>query len=369
MEFKINSKHFEKLLSKVFPAIPAKTPMAILQNFLFDIKDGLLTVYATDMEIAIKSHLNIASERNKQFIVPGKLLYETVRALPDTIITFSLEENSQLKLTTDRGIYNLSYFETKDYPGIPEIPIDKEISIPSDDLKRAIEKTSFAVSDEDMRPAMTGILLDFADDGLRFVATDGHRLVKYVKKTYQTDLRQQYIIPKKAIHILSKFLSDGEIKVNLTKSHASFKLSDLEFVTRLIGEKYPNYNSVIPLENENILTIKRADLISSIRRMMVFAGEDNKQVRLSIEPNALRISTENIDTSSSATENLDCDYKGDPMVIGFNVFYFNDMTTHVDSENLIFKLHSPTKACLIEPSEMSEDEEILMLLMPVRLNN
>ncbi len=369
MEFKINSKHFEKLLSKVFPAIPAKTPMAILQNFLFDIKDGLLTVYATDMEIAIKSHLNIASERNKQFIVPGKLLYETVRALPDTVITFSLEENSQLKLTTDRGIYNLSYFETNDYPEIPEIPIDKEISIPSDDLKRAIEKTAFAVSDEDMRPAMTGILLDFADDGLRFVATDGHRLVKYVKKTYQTDLREQYIIPKKAIHILSKFLSDGEIKVNLTKSHASFKLSDLEFVTRLIGEKYPNYNSVIPLENENILTVKRSDLISSIRRMMVFAGEDNKQVRLSIEPNELRISTENIDTSSSAAENLDCEYKGDPMVIGFNVFYFNDMTTHVDSEKLIFKLHSPTKACLIEPSEISENEEILMLLMPVRLNN
>ncbi len=369
MELKINSKHFEKLLSKVIPAIPAKTPMAILQNFMFDIKDGLLTVYATDGEIAIKSYLNIASEKNKQFIVPAKLLYETVRALPDTVITISLEKNYQLKLTIDRGVYNLSYFEINDYPQIPEIPIDKEISMHSEDLKRALEKTSFAVSDEDMRPAMTGILLDFADDGLRFVATDGHRLVKFVKKNYKTELREQYIIPKKAMNILSKFLSEGDIRINLTKYHASFKLSDLEFVTRLIGEKYPNYNSVIPLENENILTLNRSDMISSIRRMMVFAGEDNKQVKLTIEPTELRISTENIDTSSSATENLDCEYKGDPMVIGFNVFYFNDMITHVDSDKLIFKLHSPTKACLIEPSEISENEEILMLLMPVRLNN
>ncbi len=368
MEFKINSKQFEKVLSKVIPAIPAKTPMQILQNFLFDIKDGLLTVYATDMEMAIKSHINIASEKNKQFSVPAKLLYETVRAFPDTIINFSLDKN-QLRLTTDRGIYNFAYYETSDYPEIQAIPIDKEFSISSDDLRRAIEKTSFAVSDEDVRPAMSGILLDFADDGLRFVATDGHKLVKYVNKTYQTDFREQYVIPRRAIQTLSKFLSDGDVKINLTKSNASFKLSDLEFVTRLIGDKYPNYNSVIPLENENILKISRAELLSSIRRMMVFASDDNKQVRLNIEASELKISIENIDTSSSATESLDCEYKGDPMVIGFNVFYFNDMITHIDSEKLILKLHSPTKACLIEPSETSENEEILMLLMPVRLNN
>jgi DNA polymerase-3 subunit beta len=369
MEFKVNSKQFEKILSKVYPVVPTKTTMAILQNFFFDIKDGLLTVLATDTEIAVKSQINIASEKNKQFFVPAKLLYETVRALPDTVITLKLELNNQLKLSFDRGNYNLSYIETIEYPEIPEVSDDNGITILSEDLKRALDKTAFAISDEDVRPAMAGILLEFAEDGLRFVATDSHKLVKYNNKIYETELREQYIIPRKAVHILSKFLTDGDVKINLTKTHASFKMTDFEFITRLIGEKYPNYNSVIPLENENILILNRAELNSTIKRMLVFASEDNKQVRISIDTNEVKISTESIETSSSATESLDCEYKGTPMIIGFNVFYLNELITHVDSEKLVFKLHSPLKACLVEPSEFSENEEIVMLLMPMRLNN
>ncbi|MCS7054042.1 MAG: DNA polymerase III subunit beta [Ignavibacterium sp.] len=369
MEFRVNSRNLEKLLSKVIPAIPSKTPMTILTNFLFDINDGLLTVYATDLEVSIKSQMDIASDKNKQFVVPAKLLFDTIREFPDTIVTISLENNQQLKLKTDRGTYNLNYFETKDYPEIPVIESGNEIIISADDLNRAFNITSFAASDEDIRPAMTGILLDFAEDGLRFVATDGHRLVKYLKKSYQTELLERYIIPRKAIHIISKFLTDSEVKINLTKNLASFKFSDIELVTKLISDKYPNYNSVIPLENENLLTINRADLLSTIRRMMVFATEGNKQIKLNINSTDLSISIENVDTSASATETIDCEYNGEPMVIGFNVFYLNDIVTHIDSEKLIFKLHSPTKACLIEPGQTSENEEILMLLMPVRLNN
>lgn len=368
MEFKVNSKNLEKLLSKVIPAIPTKTPMAVIQNFLFDIKDGLLTVYATDLEIAIKSSMNIATEKNNKFVVPAKLLFDTIRALPDTVVTFTLESNQKLRLKTDRGVYNLTYLEAKDYPQIPEVKNDNEISISSDDLKRALEKTSFAVSDEEMRPSMTGILFDFAEDGLRFVATDGHRLVKFLKKSYKTDIQAQYIIPRKAIQILLKSLSDGEVKINFSKTHAAFELPEMEIVTKLIGEKYPNYNSVIPIENDNILTINRDEILSTLRRMMVFAAEDSKQLKLNIEPNELNISIENIDTSTGANETLDCEYKGEPMLIGFNTFYLNDIVTHIDSEKLIFKLSSPTKACLIEPGEVNESEEILMLLMPVRLN-
>lgn len=373
MEFKINSKQFEKILTKVYPAVPSKTPMAILQNFMIDITDGLLTVYATDMEMAIKATMNIVAEKNMQFVVPAKLLYETIRELPDTIITFSLGENYHLKLTTDRGVYNLSYIETKDYPEIPKVSNETEFILSAQDLSRAINKTSFAASDEDMRLSMTGILFDFAEDGLRFVATDGHKLVKYINKSIKTNLLDQFIVPKKAGQILSKVLSEDEVKINFTKSHASFHFPDFELVTRLIADKYPNYNSVIPLENEILLTVKREDLISAIRRMMVFATENNKQVKLSItgspSGSELKILAENIDTSSSASETLDCEFNDNSMVIGFNVFYLNDMITHIDSEKIIFKLNSPTKACLIEPSEPLENEEIVMLLMPVRLNN
>lgn len=383
MEFKINSKSFDKLLSKVIPAVPSRTPMAVLENFLFEIKDGLLTVCATDLEISLRSSQNVAADSNARMVVPAKLLYDIIRALPDIQLSVSTDSNSRLKLTTDKGVYHISYFSPEDFPEIPTVSRDKEIVIASDDLKRAFDKTSFAMSKEDMRPAMTGTLLEFAKDGLRFVATDGHRLVKYVNKTILTDYTEQYIIPERAISVLSKLLGDGDVKIYLSKTHASFISGDIEFITRLIGEKYPAYNSVIPLENENLLSVDRSELLSTIKRMLIFSSGTSKQVKFSITANNLEVSSENIDTGSNAVETIQCDYSGEAMDIGFNTAYVNDIISHLDSSKVVFKLHSPTKACIIEPvysagkpeysSEGSdkapENEEVMMLLMPVRLNN
>lgn len=369
MEFKINSKSFDKLLSKVIPAVPTRTPMAVLENFLFEIKDGLLTVQATDLEISLKSSQNVAADSNAKMVVQAKLLYDIVRSLPDIQLSISTDSNSRLKLKTDKGVYHISYFSPEDFPEIPVVARDKEIIIASDDLKRAFDKTSFAMSKEDMRPAMTGTLLEFAKDGLRFVATDGHRLVKYVNKSILTDYTEQYIIPERAISVLSKLLSDGDVKIYLSKTHASFITGDIEFITRLIGEKYPAYNSVIPLENENLLTVDRSELLSTVKRMLIFSSGTSKQVKFSISENNLEISAENIDTGSNAVENVQCEYSGEAMDIGFNTAYVNDILSHLDSEKVIFKLHSPTKACIIEPDKTSENEEVMMLLMPVRLNN
>ncbi|MFN3872496.1 MAG: DNA polymerase III subunit beta [Ignavibacterium sp.] len=376
MEFKINSKSFDKLLSRVIPAVPTRTPMAVLENFLFEIKDGLLTVQATDLEIALKSSQNVAADSNAKMVVQAKLLHEIVRSLPDIQLSISTDSNSRLKLKTDKGVYHISYFSPEDFPEIPVVARDKEIVIASDDLKRAFDKTSFAMSKEDMRPAMTGTLLEFAQDGLRFVATDGHRLVKYVNKSILTDYTEQYIIPERAISVLSKLLSDGDVKVYLSKTHASFITGDIEFITRLIGEKYPAYSSVIPLENENLLTVDRSELLSTVKRMLIFSSGTSKQVKFSISQNDLEISAENIDTGSNAVEKVQCEYNGEPMDIGFNTAYVNDILSHLDSEKVVFKLHSPTKACIIEPDISSEsagktsaNEDIMMLLMPVRLNN
>ena len=383
MEFKINSKSFDKLLSKVIPAVPSRTPMAVLENFLFEIKDGLLTVCATDLEISLRSSQNVAADSNARMVVPAKLLHDIIKALPDLQLSVSTDSNSRLKLTTDKGVYHISYFSPEDFPEIPTVSRDKEIVIASDDLKRAFDKTSFAMSKEDMRPAMTGTLLEFAKDGLRFVATDGHRLVKYVNKAILTDYTEQYIIPERAISVLSKLLGDGDVKVYLSKTHASFISGDIEFITRLIGEKYPAYNSVIPLENENLLTVDRSELLSTIKRMLIFSSGTSKQVKFSITENNLEVSSENIDTGSNAVETIQCDYNGEAMDIGFNTAYVNDILSHLDSSKVLFKLHSPTKACIIEPvysagkpeysSESSdkapENEEVMMLLMPVRLNN
>ncbi len=369
MKFKVNSKVLEKLLSKIIPAVPTRTPMPILENFLFDVHDGLLTVSATDLEIAIRSSINVAADENIQMVIPAKLLYDIIRSLGDTQINFETESNSKLKLSTDNGLYNIGFSSPEDFPEIPSVPKDKEITLNGNDIKKAIDQTSFAMSKEDMRPAMTGTLLEFSEDGLRFVATDGHRLVKYVNKTLTSEKEEQYIIPERAVSVLSKQLSDNDVNIYLSKTNILVHFGDVEFISRLIGEKYPSYNSVIPLENENILKVKTNDILSTVKRMMLFSTSTSKQVKLSINNNDLEISAEDIDHGSNAKEKVFCEYNGDPMDIGFNTSYMNDILLHINKNEVIFKLHSPTKACIIEPLENDENEELMLLLMPVRLNN
>lgn len=369
MEFKVNSKVLEKLLSKIIPAVPSRTPMPILENFLFEIKDGALSVSATDLEIALRASMNIAAESNIKIVVPARLLFDVLRNLEETQIHFEISPNLKLKLKTDFGTYNIGYSAHDDFPAIPSVSREKEFVISGTDLKKAIDQTSFAMSKEDMRPAMTGTLFDFSTEGLRVVTTDGHRLVKFVYKNIHSDKNEQYIIPERAITVLSKLLSESDVKVYLSKTHLSFLMGEVEFITRLIGEKYPAYNSVIPLENENILKIKTQDLLSSVRRMLLFSSSNSKQVKFTLKKDNVEVAAEDIDRGSNAVENIICEYKGEPMEIGFNTAYVNDVLMHVGSEEVIFKLHSPTKACIIEPTATKESEELLLLLMPVRLNS
>ncbi len=369
MEFKVNSKVLEKLLSKIIPAVPTRTPMPILENFLFDIKEGELSVTATDLEIALRASINISSNGSYKMVIPARLLFDIIRSLGDTQINFEVETDSKLKLKTDNGVYNISFSSPEDFPEIPKISTEKEVKINGSELKKAIDQTSFAMSKEDMRPAMTGTLLEFTNEGLRFVTTDGHRLVKYINKKITSENNEQYIVPERAITVLSKQLTDSDIVAYLSKTNISIHFNDLDFISRLIGEKYPAYSSVIPLENENLLKIKTDELHSAVKRMMLFSSSNSKQVKFSITKNKLELSAEDIDHGANAKESILCEYAGEPMDIGFNTAYVSDILSHVNNKEIIFKLHSPTKACIIEPTDIKEDEDLMLLLMPVRLNN
>jgi DNA polymerase III subunit beta len=369
MNFKVNSKELERLLSRVIPAIPVKTTMPLLENFLIEIKEGEMKVSATDLEISLSSSMSIDAADNVTMVMPARLLYDIVRQFKDTMINFEIEENQKVTLKTDNGVYNLSYAPADDFPVIQAVEADMEITIGGKEFKKAIEQTAFAMSKEDMRPAMTGTLLEFAEDGLRFVATDGHRLVKYINKKITTETLQQYIIPERAISVLIKLLTDSEVKVEIGKTNISVHLDNLEFISRLIGEKYPAYNSVIPLENENKLKVNTDELRSTIKRMLLFSTSNLKQVKFSLNENNLEISAEDIDHGSNAKENIFCSYSGNPMEIGFNTNYVNDILSNINFNEIIFKLHSPTKACIIEPAEINENEDLMLLLMPIRLNS
>lgn len=377
MEFKLNSKELEKLLTKIIPAVPTRTPMPVLENFLFDIKDGLLTIYATDLEISLKSSLNIVSDENIKIVVPAKLLYDIVRSLNDTAIHFEISKDGKIFLKTDTGKYTLSYLEAEEFPDIPSFPGSNkdsddlnEITINGIDLKNAFEKTAFAMSREEMRPAMMGTLLDFSQEGLRFVTTDGHRLVNLLRKNIKSSIKSDYIVPERAVTVLMKILDEKDVKIYLSKSHISFQLSDIELISRLIGQKYPDYKSVIPIENEFELKLKSKELHNAIKRMMLFSSSNTRRVKFSVKKNDLEISAEDIDIGASGNERVTCEYSGDPIDIGFNSGYVNDILSHITSEEeIILKLHSPTKAVIIVPKKSKENQELMMLLMPVRLNN
>ena len=368
MEFNLNSKELEKLLSKVIPAVPTRTPMAVLENFLLEIDEGTLTVYSTDLEISLRTSMQITTEEKIKIVVPAHLLYDVVRSLSETQIKFETETDSKLKLTTDNGTYSLGYSSPDEFPSIPEVTTEEEIIINGKELKKAIDLTSFAISKEDMRPAMTGTLFEFTNEGINFVATDGHRLVKYTNKKINKKTEEQFIIPERAINVLSKLLTEDDIKTKFSKTNVSFLIGDVEFISRLIAEKYPAYKSVIPLENENELKISKSEILSTIRRMSLFSTTNTKQVKFSISENSLEVTAEDIDSGSSAKEQVKCEYSGEPIEIGFNTTYIHDVLTHLSDDEIVFKLHSSTKACIIEPTSQKEDEELMLLLMPVRLN-
>ncbi len=375
MEFKVNSKELEKLLSKIIPAVPTRTPMPILENFLFEVKDGQLTIYATDLEISLKSSLNIVADENIKIVVPARLLNDVVRSLKDTTIHFKLMANKKINIVTDMGKYTISYLDADEFPEIPSVETDKnakdinEVLINGEELRSAFEKCAFAMSKEEMRPAMMGTLFEFRNDGLRLVTTDGHRLVNMLNKNIKVAFNQQYVVPERAVSVLLKILNEKDVKIHLTKTYVSFKLNDIELITRLISQKYPDYASVIPLENEFFMKVNTRDIHESIKRMMLFSTSSTRRVKFSIMTDALEISAEDLDIGASGEEKVICEYKGDALEIGFNSAYVNDVLTHLSSEEeIIFKLHSPTKAVVIEPVQKKENLDLMMLLMPVRLN-
>jgi len=377
MQFKVNSKELEKVISKVFPGVPTRTPVQILENFLFILKDGVLTVYATDLELSLKSSISVVSDGDFKGVVPARLFYDTIRSLDDTAITIDVEERNRLRVNWGKGEVIISYIKSSEFPEIPSFPKDENeaadifsISMKGMDLKYALDKTSFAISKEEIRPAMMGTLFEFSEEGLRFVATDGHRLVNLLFTNISTEATGNFIVAGNVTSILQKVLDEREVKIYFRQSHATFILNDMELIASLISERYPDYKAVIPLENEYTLIVNPKELLSSVKRMMLFTAIKMRKVKLALSPDKIEVSAEDIDIGASGKEEVPSAYDGEPMEIGFNATYLSDVLSHLgDNDEVHFKLHTPNKAVVVYPKEQKENYELVMLLMPVRLNS
>ncbi len=371
MKFSVTSSELLKQLQLAAGSIGANPVLPILEDFLFSIADNQLTISATDLETSIKTTIGVQSESDGEVAVPAKILLETLKALPEQPITFKVnEDNYGIEITSGYGKYRLAGEAGADFPQIPEPETVDTVKVPSNTLIQAVNKTIFATSNDDLRPAMTGVYFQIENGQLIMVATDAHKLVKYTYKNLSTPVSTSFIVPKKALNLLKSALPQGEsVNVSFNKTNAFFETGTTMLVCRLIEARYPDYNAVIPVGNPNILTIHRNDFQNSLKRISIYANKTTNQVILNIQDTSMTISAKDIDFSNEATEQIECSFEGDPLTIAFNAKFLVEMLSVLESEEVKIELASSTKAGILLPTEEPEGEEILMLVMPVMLSH
>ena len=370
MKFSVRSADLQKALAKTVSVVPTRSTLPILENLLFDVHSNTLKITATDLEIYISVSLEVQGSQNGIMAIPAKRIFDTVRALPDMVITFTIDtETNKIKMKTENGEYMLTGETSEEFPTTPEFKGEAEIPFEVSVLQRHIATTLFAVSADELRPAMMGVLFQFSKNGVSTVATDGHRLVKFVNKNVGAKASKDIIIPAKALSLIDKVANGTEAKVSISATHVMFKFSDTSLISRLIEEKYPNYESVIPLDNEKKLVVNKHEMLQSVRRVSLYSNSTTHQIRFSVGKDELKLTAEDQDFGSEAKENVSCDYSDDTMEIGFNSGYVVDVLSHMESDEVEFKLSSPNRAAVVSPVAQQSGEDILMLVMPVRLNN
>ncbi len=370
MKFTVVSGDLLKALSKIIGVVPAKSSMPILENILFELIGKELKLSATDLELYSSVSIEVSGSEDGSITVPAKRLMDTVRALPDTSLVFHADiESNKIMMITETGEYNITGVASEEFPKYPEISESKKLALDGSILRDAIQKTMFAVSKDELRPSLMGVLFRFREDSLTAVSTDGHRLVKFERSSFTSPLNTDVIIPAKALAALLKLTESGEIQISMSESYIRFTSGSSVLASRVIDETYPNFESVIPKENNYEMVISREQLLHALRRVSLYANTTTHQIRFAVRENNLTVSAEDVDQGSQAKENIACSYTNEGLDIGFNANYINDVLTHIDNDNIRFRFGGPTKAGIIEPEEQPEDNAILMLTMPLRLNN
>lgn len=372
MKFIVSSSYLLKQLQVLGSVINSSNTLPILDNFLFELDNKTLTVSASDLETTMSATLEIDSTSKGSVAVPAKLLLDILKTFPEQPLTFTVEENSTIEISSNSGKYAIAYAPGEEFPKSVSLDNPSSTVVPSEVLATAISKTIFAAGNDDLRPVMSGVFFQFSPEGLIFVATDAHKLVKYARTDVKASQVADFIMPKKPLNILKGILgtSESDVTIEYNDSNATFSFDSYVLMCRLIDGKYPNYEAVIPKENPNKLMINRVLFLNSVRRVAIFSNKTTHQIRLKIAGAELNISAEDIDYSNKAEERLTCDYQGDDMQIGFNSRFLSEMLTNLHSDEIQLEMSMPNRAGILTPIDgLDEGETITMLVMPVMLNN
>jgi len=370
MKFAASSADLLKALQTVSGAVPTKSTLPILECILFEEDEGGLRLSATDLEISILQRVGVEVEGQgpSRVAVPAKRLIDTLRALPNLPVQFSADDEFNVVLRTDKGEYKMVGHDGSDYPALPELSDSSRIETDGALLKRAIQKTSFAVSKDALRPAMMGIYFQISGTSGRAVATDGRSLVKLALENLTAAEDIDFIVPEKAMSLAAKVASDGPCVLVVDSGYAGFDFGTSRVLARLIDEPYPNYQAVIPVDNDKKMVVDRDAMLAAVKRVALYSSSMTNQIRLSVDEGKVGIFAEDLERASSAHEDVLCDYDGEALVIGFNAQYLQEVLQNVDSEEVLFEFSSPNRAGVVTPSEQKEGETMMMLIMPVMLN-
>jgi DNA polymerase-3 subunit beta len=374
MKFIVSSGLLLKQLQAISGALSSNNPLPILENFLFDVSPKNLTIVASDLETTMIARLEVEAIESGKISIPSRILVDTLKTLPEQPLTFTIDENiNTIEISSDFGKYKLSGHNGNEYPKIPVIEGGSNVAISASILSEAFNKTLFASGNDEMRPVMSGVFCQFSPENLTFVATDAHKLSRYRRMDATSSTAASFILPKKPLNLLKNILAgsgDELVSLQFNDSNASFSFGNIHMICRLIDGRYPNYEAVIPVENPNKMVVDRASFLNSIRRVSFFSSKTTNQVRLKIKGSELQISAEDLDFANEALERLSCQYDGQDMEIGFNARFLTDILSNLSSEEIRIEMSVPNRPGIIIP--VNGDvlaEDILMLAMPVMLNN
>ncbi|MBP5541100.1 MAG: DNA polymerase III subunit beta [Bacteroidales bacterium] len=381
MKFIVNSQQLLKQLQSLSGVLTANNTMPIIGCFHFHLEEKKLTMKTTDLTTTLVASIEVETSRMEQaeeVAIPSKMLLDILKTFDDVPLTFDVDQSSySITISSGQGEYKLAGMDAATYPTMPVAESTNSVVLGSNALVEAINMTVFATSNDEMHQQMSGIFCEMTPDGITFVATDAHKLVRYRRNDVHSNESTHFILPKKPITIVKNILAarkdDVELTIEYNNTNLFITFDNFYIVCRLVDGRYPNYEAAIPKNNPNKLILDRLSFLNTLRRVSIFASEATRQVRLSISADHIDISAEDIEFSNKAHETIPCQYEGDAMDIGFNAKFLTEMLTNLDSEQVLFEMSHPSRAGIIFPYYTEEKEEknddILMLVMPVMLAN
>lgn len=368
MKFSLPKSRLIHYLQSVLSVVPAKSTLPILSNILVECLDKTIKISATDLDVTITTTFEADITKKGAAVIPGRMLFDIIKELPETEITFEGTAN-RVEIKVPNGNYKVAGASPDEFPELPVVNVKKQVSVEAAALADMVRRTTFACSRDETRPALNGVLWQTKGERMTMVATDGHRLARVtVENKKLKGLSDDVIIPPKVLDLIPKFISDKTetIGIIFEENRIIFNLDDIVVSSRLIEGPYPNYEAVIPAASDKKMIVSKDELFSSVRRVSIMSNSLTHQVKFTVKNNNLVLSTTNSDVGAEARENLPCEFKGEAIEIGYNAGYVNDVLGKIEGEEVIFELSSPVSAGIIYSNAVPK-EDFLCLLMPLRL--